>query len=119
MCVGFSLCHLGRVPGGSHFRYSLIPSRPLSERAAVLILTRKSNESIVVGDHVRVVVVEIKGRQVRLGVEAPEDMKIYRGEIFDRIQAENSRASRVGTAELNSAARLWGRVRSEGAPDAD
>ncbi len=85
----------------------------------MLILTRKSNESIVVGDHVRVVVVEVKGRQVRLGIEAPEDTKIYRGEIFDRIQAENHRAARVGTAELNSAVNLWGRLRTEDASNAD
>lgn len=85
----------------------------------MLILTRKSGESILVGDHIRVVVVEIKGRQVRLGVEAPDDTKIYRGEIFDRIQEENSRASQVGTADLNSAVHLWSRFRSEGASDAD
>jgi carbon storage regulator len=85
----------------------------------VLILTRKSGESIVVGDHIRVVVVEVKGRQVRLGVEAPDDMKIYRAEIFDRIQEENNRASQVGTADLNNAIDLWSRVRSEGASDAD
>ncbi len=85
----------------------------------MLILTRKSGESIVVGDQIRVVVVEVKGRQVRLGVEAPDDMKIYRAEIFDRIQEENSRASQVGTADLNNAIDLWSRVRSEGASDAD
>ena len=85
----------------------------------MLILTRKSGESIVVGDHIRVVVVEVKGRQVRLGVEAPDDMKIYRAEIFDRIQEENSRASQVGTADLNNAIDLWSRIRSEGASDAD
>ncbi len=85
----------------------------------MLILTRKSGESIVVGDQIRVVVVEVKGRQVRLGVEAPDDMKIYRGEIFDRIQEENSRASQVGTADLSGAIDLWSRVRSEGASDAD
>ena len=85
----------------------------------MLILTRKPNESVVVGDQIRVVVVEVKGRQVRLGVEAPEDTKIYRGEIFDRIQAENSRASQVRTADLSSAVNLWSRIRSEGASNAD
>ena len=85
----------------------------------MLILTRKTGESVVVGDQIRVVVVEVKGRQVRLGVEAPEDMKIYRGEIFDRIQEENSRASRVGTADLSGAIGLWSQFRQEGVSDAD
>lgn len=85
----------------------------------MLILTRKPNESIVVGDQIRIVVVEVKGRQVRLGVEAPGDTKIYRGEIFDRIQAENSRASRVGTADLGSAVNLWSQIRSEDTSNAN
>ncbi len=85
----------------------------------MLILTRKIGESIVVGDHIRVVVVEVKGRQVRLGVEAPDDTKIYRGEIFDRIQKENSRASQVGTADLSGALDLWSRFRSQEVSDAD
>lgn len=84
----------------------------------MLILTRKIGESIMVGDHVRVVVVEMKGRQVRIGVEAPGDTKIYRGEIFDRIQEENRRASQVDADALKTASHLWTRVRSEGGGDA-
>lgn len=85
----------------------------------MLILTRKSNESVVVGDQIRVVVVEVKGRQVRLGVEAPEDTKIYRGEIFDRIQAENNRASQVGNADLSSVANLLSQFRPGDTSNAD
>lgn len=85
----------------------------------MLILTRKSSESIIVGDQIRVVVVEVKGRQVRLGIEAPGDTKIFRGEIFDRIQAENSRAAEVGTAALSGARNLWSQFRSEDKTDAD
>lgn len=85
----------------------------------MLILTRKASESIVVGDQIRVVVLEVKGRQVRLGIEAPDDTKIYRGEIYDRIQAENTRASQVGTAELTSALNLWSLLHAEGQSNAD
>ena len=85
----------------------------------MLILTRKVGESIMVGDHIRVVVVDVKGRQVRVGVDAPEDTKIYRGEIFEKIQEENARASRVDAKELKNAVDLWSRVRTERAPDAD
>ena len=84
----------------------------------MLILTRKTGESIMVGDHVRVVVVEVKGRQVRIGVEAPGDTKIYRGEIFERIQEENRRASQVAADALRAASDLWSRARSEGGGDA-
>jgi len=84
----------------------------------VLILTRKIGESIMVGDQVRVVVVEVKGRQVRLGVEAPGDTKIYRGEIFERIQEENRRASQVPADALSKVSSLWSRIRSGGGGDA-
>ncbi len=85
----------------------------------MLILTRKVGESIMVGDHVRVVVVEVKGRQVRIGVEAPGETKIYRGEIFERIQEENSRASQAGADAVKRAADLWSRLRPGSGPDAD
>lgn len=85
----------------------------------MLILTRKVGESIMVGDQIRVVVVDIKGRQVRIGVDAPADTKIYRGEIFDQIQEENNRASRVDAKELKDAADLWSNIRSGKALDAD
>lgn len=55
----------------------------------MLILTRKSGESIRIGDDVVVTVQEVKGNQVRLGVDAPKGISIYRGEIFDRIREEN------------------------------
>jgi carbon storage regulator len=54
----------------------------------LLILTRRVNESIVVGDQVTVTVVAVKGNQVRLGVDAPRDIAVHREEIYDRLQAE-------------------------------
>ena len=53
----------------------------------MLILTRRVNESIVVGDQVTVTVVAVKGNQVRLGVDAPRDVAVHREEIYDRLQA--------------------------------
>lgn len=85
----------------------------------VLILTRKVGEKIMVGDQIRVVVVDVKGRQVRLGVEAPAETKIYRGEIFERIQEENDRAARVGADAMQKAANLWSRMKSGGGKDGD
>jgi flagellar assembly factor FliW len=51
----------------------------------VLILTRKIGESIIVGDNIRVVVLEIRGRQIRLGIEAPAEVVVLREEIAQRL----------------------------------
>lgn len=71
----------------------------------MLILTRKSGESVLIGDGVRVTVVAIKGRQVQLGVEAPKELMIYREEIYERIMEENKLAaasSSLGLEEVVS-----------------
>jgi carbon storage regulator len=58
----------------------------------MLILTRKLNESIMIGDAVEISVVDIKGDQVKLGINAPKKVKIYRKEVYDAIQKENTAA---------------------------
>ena len=60
----------------------------------MLVLTRKPNESIMIGDDVEVSVVEVKGDQVKLGITAPKSIKVHRKEIFLAIQSENIDASR-------------------------
>ena len=55
----------------------------------MLVLTRKLGESITIDDHIKVRVVQIKGKQVRLGIEAPSHTKIHREEIYSTIQAQN------------------------------
>ncbi|WP_425058504.1 Translational regulator CsrA [Sporomusa carbonis] len=59
----------------------------------MLALTRKSGERIVIGDNIVLTVVDIKGDSVRLGIEAPKEVKIYRGEIYDSIVAENRQSA--------------------------
>ena len=61
----------------------------------MLILTRKIGECITIGDHIRVYVVGIRGKQVRLGVEAPADAIVHREEIYQKIVEENRLASQV------------------------
>jgi carbon storage regulator len=58
----------------------------------MLVLTRKLGQSIIIGDDVKVTVLEIKGSQVKLGVEAPQSITVHREEIYRRIQEENRRA---------------------------
>lgn len=63
----------------------------------MLILSRKKDESIMIGDEIEVSVVDIKGDQVKLGIKAPRDIKVYRQEVFTAIQRENLAASKTGT----------------------
>jgi carbon storage regulator len=51
----------------------------------MLVLSRKKNESIVINDNITIVVVEIRGDKVRLGVEAPKEISVHRREVFDAI----------------------------------
>ena len=54
----------------------------------MLILTRKVNESLKLGDDVTVTVLGIKGGQVRIGISAPRDIEVHRQEVYERIQRE-------------------------------
>ena len=56
----------------------------------MLILTRKVNESLIVGDRVTVTVVGVKGNQVRIGIDAPKDVEVHREEIYERLQQERA-----------------------------
>jgi carbon storage regulator len=55
----------------------------------MLVLSRKKNESIVINNDITIVVVEIRGDKVRLGVEAPREVPVHRREVFDAIQRHN------------------------------
>jgi len=61
----------------------------------MLILTRKVGEKIRIGDEIEVSVLEVKGRQARIGIKAPPGVAIHREEIFRRIQEENVRAAKA------------------------
>lgn len=54
----------------------------------MLILTRKVNESLRVGDDVIVTVLGVKGGQIRIGINAPRDIEVHRQEVYERIQSE-------------------------------
>jgi len=54
----------------------------------MLLLTRKPGEKLIIGDNVTVTVLSVKGNQVRIGIEAPRDVKIHREEIYERILKE-------------------------------
>jgi len=58
----------------------------------MLILSRKINEKVVIGDDISISIIEIRGDQVRIGIDAPKKVKVFRQEVFDAIMAENKAA---------------------------
>lgn len=73
----------------------------------MLVLTRKSGEKITVGDDVVVSVLEIKGSQVKLGIEAPKGIAVHRGEVYERIQEENLLAAGIDADDFMAAMELY------------
>lgn len=70
----------------------------------MLVLSRKKNESIVINNDITIVVVDIRGDKVRLGIEAPQDIPVHRREVYEAIQREE---------EQNKAAKEAARRREE------
>jgi carbon storage regulator len=66
----------------------------------MLVLTRKVNQSIVIGEGIEVVVLEVRGEQVRLGIKAPRDVAVHRKEIFEQIQTENVSAASTNPEDV-------------------
>ena len=62
----------------------------------MLVLTRRAGESIVIGDDVRVVVLDVRGETVRLGIEAPRSVQVHRAEVYAEVQAANAAALAQG-----------------------
>ncbi|MBQ7704274.1 MAG: carbon storage regulator CsrA [Selenomonadaceae bacterium] len=70
----------------------------------MLVLTRKPRQQIMIGDNIVINVVEVQGENVRIAIDAPKDIKIYRGEIYRAIQEENQKAAaQLGDVDLHSA----------------
>ena len=61
----------------------------------MLILARKPNESIIIGDQIEISVIDIKGDQVKIGITAPKSIKVYREEVYRAIQRENIEAAKA------------------------
>ena len=59
----------------------------------MLILSRSKDESVIIDGRIEVAIVDIKGDQVKLGIKAPRDVKVFRNEVFQAIQAENKAAA--------------------------
>lgn len=72
----------------------------------MLVLTRKLGESIAIDDHIKIRVVQIKGKQVRLGIEAPQHTKIHREEVYIAIQNQNAESAQTNPDQSRAVAKL-------------
>lgn len=84
----------------------------------MLVLSRQRNEAIMIGDNIEIVVVDIRGDRVRLGISAPQHIPVHRKEIYEAIKRENIEASRAELTDLEKLGRILG-AGSRKAEDAD
>ncbi len=80
----------------------------------MLVLTRKVGEGIAIGDDIKIVVMQIKGKQVRLGIRAGATTIVHREEIYQRIQEENRRASGADERSLDEVSQIFGETKDVG-----
>ena len=73
----------------------------------MLILTRKSGEAIRIGDHITLKVIEIRGNQVRIGIDAPRSLAVHREEIYALIQEQNKAATQSSPVNPEVVMSVW------------
>jgi carbon storage regulator len=71
----------------------------------MLVLTRKANQSIMIGDGIEISVLAIMGEKVRIGIQAPRDVPVYRKEVYLEIQKEQDAGSKDAREEVDAALR--------------
>ncbi|MEM9035344.1 MAG: carbon storage regulator CsrA [Actinomycetota bacterium] len=79
----------------------------------MLVLSRRKGESVIIGDNVTITVVDVRGDQIRLGIDAPRSVKVYREEVYRQVVAENEAASRSVDAASQMLRRARPRPRND------
>ena len=79
----------------------------------MLVLTRKVGDVVIIGDNVRVIVMSIKGKQVRLGIEADKATKVHREEVYLRIAEETHQSLKSESSAIDEAARLFNKLKDD------
>jgi carbon storage regulator len=72
----------------------------------LLVLTRKRNESIIIDNQVEVIILEVIGDQVKIGIKAPKEIPVLRKEIYQAVKDENKAAIKVGPSDINELAEI-------------
>jgi len=78
----------------------------------MLILTRKLGESITIGDDIKITFLETKGKQIRIGIEAPPHIAVHREEIYNLIKEQNIEAVKVAIMEKETLPDIWDELKS-------
>ncbi len=73
----------------------------------MLILSRRPGESLYLGDDIKITFLSVKGQQIKLGLDVPEHLPVYREEIYLKVQAQNASALELDNNDLMAAAILW------------
>ncbi|MDO4767614.1 MAG: carbon storage regulator CsrA [Pseudomonadota bacterium] len=73
----------------------------------MLILSRRAGESLHVGDDIKITVLSVRGQQVKIGLDLPEQTPVYREEIYLKVQGQNTSALEPDNDDLIAAAMLW------------
>lgn len=73
----------------------------------MLVLSRYLNQTIMIGDDIEVSIVDIKGDQVRIGIKAPKEVKVYRKEIYEAISKENMNAATNSNVDIKNIETLF------------
>lgn len=72
----------------------------------MLVLTRKRDQAIIIGDKIEITVLEIKGDQIRIGISAPKDVPVFRKEVYTEIEQENKAALKSTEGDLRNIAEI-------------
>jgi len=76
----------------------------LESEEQVLVITRKTGDTITIGDHIKIHIQEIRSGEVKLAIEAPEELTIHREQIYLEVEQQNLKASKGTLPQLNSLA---------------
>lgn len=79
----------------------------------MLILTRRPGESLHLGDNIKITVLGVQGKQIKIGLEVPDDMQVYREEVYLRVLEQNRQAMQSSDQDVLAAANLWQKKKKE------
>ena len=99
------MLHMGRVKDPDAEARRFYEAQAREAVTAMLVLTRKSNQSIMIGDDIEVSVLAILGEKVRIGIQAHRDIPVFRKEVFVEIQQEGSDSGKDAREEVDAALR--------------
>ncbi len=98
--MAYSISGISEVQFGEHLAgfYRIYNGvKPAHKRnCKMLVLSRQKDESIMIGDNVEIIIVDVRGDKVRLGITAPKDISVHRREVYDAIQREKTEEKEKG-----------------------